>query len=343
MSDLLTNMAARSQGVAPAIRPHVPSLYEPYRQETGLLGARQVSGEIDLESPRENDSQSNGVSGAAIPLDRLDQPSEPPQQPRQNSPASIAETRREPIVSPRLPQTALRADSSPVLPSTSTESTQQPADVSTSWILPPATPIDETYRSQIDATLAPAGIRPLHRLQSAPSAPAPSPDAATSDSLATPGRSRTLPSRLEGSSSSRQLSPHPAPAPKPEETRPGLTTTKPIQPMHPEQVFMESVRPESLPELVSSVTPAVSGIPPAMPLDSSVRRGFPKETPPLSGIAVHPAAANQSSEPSIRVTIGKVEVRAVFPPTPVNRTPPQRVRPTLSLDDFLKRNSGAGR
>ena len=340
MSDLLTNMAARSQGVAPAIRPRVPSLYEPYRQDAGLLGARQISGEIDFESPRENDSKSNGVSGAAIPLHRLDQRTEPPQPPRQNSSAFPAQTQREPLVRPRFPQTELRADSSPVLPSTSAESTRQPADVATSGIVPPATPGDETHRSQADATPAPAAIHDPYRPQSG------------SAVLATPGRLRTLPSRLEDSSPSRHLSHQPAPIRQPEEVWPARS-------MRPGQVPIDGVHPETLPELANSVTPAASGTPPATALDSSARRGLPKETQPQPGIVVQPTlaaqplspkelpgtapAANQSSAPSMRVTIGKVEVRAVFPPAPVNRTAPQRVRPTLSLDDFLKRNSGAGR
>jgi hypothetical protein len=47
-----------------------------------------------------------------------------------------------------------------------------------------------------------------------------------------------------------------------------------------------------------------------------------------------------AAEPSIRVTIGRVEVRAVFPDQPVKRTPPPRFRPRVSLDDYLSRSSG---
>jgi hypothetical protein len=40
MSDFLSNLVARSLGTLEVIRPRVPSLYEPYRRESGLLGVR---------------------------------------------------------------------------------------------------------------------------------------------------------------------------------------------------------------------------------------------------------------------------------------------------------------
>lgn len=44
---------------------------------------------------------------------------------------------------------------------------------------------------------------------------------------------------------------------------------------------------------------------------------------------------------TIRVTIGRVEVRAIMPPSPPTRTKPTRPGPTLSLEDYLKqRNKG---
>ncbi len=48
------------------------------------------------------------------------------------------------------------------------------------------------------------------------------------------------------------------------------------------------------------------------------------------------------SEPAIQVTIGRVEVRAIFPETsrPAPRVPS---RPTLSLDNYLQKRGGSGR
>ena len=53
--------------------------------------------------------------------------------------------------------------------------------------------------------------------------------------------------------------------------------------------------------------------------------------------------AGSAAEPGIRVTIGRVEVRAVLPEQPVKRSAPPRFKPSVSLDDYLSRGSGARR
>jgi len=51
--------------------------------------------------------------------------------------------------------------------------------------------------------------------------------------------------------------------------------------------------------------------------------------------------ANSASELAVHITIGRVEVRAVFPEPSVRPAPPPKNRPSLSLDDYLKkRNRG---
>ena len=52
--------------------------------------------------------------------------------------------------------------------------------------------------------------------------------------------------------------------------------------------------------------------------------------------------AKPEGTPTIQVTIGRVEVRAITPPaTPAPRTRPARPGPALSLDDYLReRNRG---
>jgi len=203
------------------------------------------------------------------------------------------------------------------------------------------------------------------RSQFAVPAPPPSPEAATSDSLRTPGKVRSLPSSLEASSPSSHPSQDSGAFQKaPEETRPYVISAQPIQPQRPRQFSFERARRESVPdesvsELPSFLTPASeasTAVPSPGKIEPSQRPGLTREIPSLPISGIHPARSansqersgpastlNQSSEPSIRVTIGKVEVRAIFPPAPVNRTPPRAPRRTLSLDDFLKRNSGAGR
>jgi hypothetical protein len=57
-------------------------------------------------------------------------------------------------------------------------------------------------------------------------------------------------------------------------------------------------------------------------------------------------AAPESSAPAIRVTIGRIEVRAITPPPPrppAQRSTPARPGPELSLDDYLKQHNGGQR
>lgn len=50
-------------------------------------------------------------------------------------------------------------------------------------------------------------------------------------------------------------------------------------------------------------------------------------------------SSGDSAPPVIRISIGRVEVRAVLPPTkPVERATPARTMPNLSLDEYLKRS-----
>jgi len=51
-------------------------------------------------------------------------------------------------------------------------------------------------------------------------------------------------------------------------------------------------------------------------------------------------AAEREQAPTIKITIGRVDVRAVMPAPPAPRPAPARRDPQLSLDDYLKRRSG---
>lgn len=66
---------------------------------------------------------------------------------------------------------------------------------------------------------------------------------------------------------------------------------------------------------------------------------------PLRATAGHEEtvpSVNESGPPVIRVTIGRIEVRAMLPPTPVVQRPaPTRTPQVLSLDDYLKQRSEA--
>ena len=68
-------------------------------------------------------------------------------------------------------------------------------------------------------------------------------------------------------------------------------------------------------------------------------RAAPSFSPRLAPRAEGPRV----SAPSVQVTIGRVEIRAVMPPPPEQPPAPASSSPKLSLDEYLKRNAGASR
>ena len=87
---------------------------------------------------------------------------------------------------------------------------------------------------------------------------------------------------------------------------------------------------------------------PHEPSDRPVR-GAPlvrvAESRPAAGRVVAPQereGAKEASSPTVRITIGRVEVRAVVP-EPAQPPPVARPEPALSLEDYLKQHSGGRR
>ena len=76
----------------------------------------------------------------------------------------------------------------------------------------------------------------------------------------------------------------------------------------------------------------------------------PALTPRVTPTAMTPRSAAEQREPgpaatpTIRVTIGRVEVRAIVPPAPAPpRAAPARSGPMISLDEYLKQRNGGRR
>lgn len=81
----------------------------------------------------------------------------------------------------------------------------------------------------------------------------------------------------------------------------------------------------------------VTRLPRLEPLPPPVSPGIPPQvTPARTALPL-----SQPEAPTIRVTIGRIDVRAVAPPSP---QPPQAkpVKPNLSLSDYLKTRQGGG-
>ncbi len=144
---------------------------------------------------------------------------------------------------------------------------------------------------------------------------------------------------------------------QPEHSQAKRATPMTVEPARTRGVFQDSSRRESGPETEDAPGRRWPGD--ALPLkpDLSIRPVPRQETAILAtgaevaAAAARPAAANRpalqapadGAEPEIRVTIGRVEVRAVFPEQPVKRSAPPRFRPSVTLDDYLSRGGGAKR
>ncbi|MEN6375915.1 MAG: hypothetical protein ABFD75_14200 [Smithella sp.] len=73
----------------------------------------------------------------------------------------------------------------------------------------------------------------------------------------------------------------------------------------------------------------------------------PKVRPLIADSPMSPAFIPQEARPekTIKVTIGRIEVRAVMPQAPLSqpRTSPQEPQPKISLEDYLKKQRGGSR
>ena len=235
MSDFLSNLVARSLGTLEVIRPRVPSLYEPYRRESGLLGARPTFlSQVPNPGPQDEAGWESDGNAAHINHRITSQRTQAP------SPSSRDRASHNPFVAPWV----IKAQDS---------------------VSDQVTKVQDSVSDASPSTVAQTGA------------------------IGSRHRSAEMGTDL---SSSRLL--------------PGQPT----------------------------IQDATRAAPPATP---TVR----PPVGPRSGVAKIPAAvpASKPPEPIVQVTIGRVEVRAIFPEPPARRSQPARARPTVSLDDYLNRSN----
>jgi len=69
-----------------------------------------------------------------------------------------------------------------------------------------------------------------------------------------------------------------------------------------------------------------------------------RDAPPaLNGRQSSRVEAPEATAPTVRVSIGRIEVRAVFPEQPQRQPPPLPRNPALSLSEYLKQRDGGMR
>lgn len=355
MNDFLGTLAARSLGSTPSIRPRAVSLFEPEtaRRENPAVGeivAETVYAEADVRSP----------------------PSVPAEPPPAAFPETAGELRRPPdgVPSPvriepvpvRMERTGGRGEenieSEPPaapIPIRETGKTGAPAPP-----IPPPEAADSEFLPEDAGEIrrTPAGGRIEIRAKPEPAQPAAGPASAPS-----PSASHSVPLRAElpadgVPSGERPLSiAHAANVPAgPTRSPPAETLKSGLRAEAPIARDSEPRREETAPVSERASDPGGGERPPAAvpgPAEPPEGAGYirpagamepgpyriPERTDTMPDM--RPYAAPESA-PAIRVTIGRIEVRAVAPPEtrrPPADTPAERSR-VMSLDEYLKQRTG---
>ena len=352
MSDFLANLVGRSLGVLEVARPRVPSLYEPYRRGGGLLGAHPDARLLDahpqpaIETAEEGDPNAGPISHRT--QDVATRRSAPIRH-AQTEPVAETSSRGDVRAAPgndatrdlrthRARLTAREGLSAENEAAAKLAAGFEPPDSAgaarsplTSRIAPshePMAPIEFQSRHESTRQLNPSPVLRPTSVQSGPTAAG-----ARTDGMAfiaaPPSGGRGTEDQCSLLASGSLLEQGLAATETPDSSLRLRQSTEP----------RISVEPPNLAQ-PSSPTTAVVG-PPAWP--SLQARPLPPVTdaarPPLasrSGGVRNPEALPRSSPPpGVHISIGRVEVKAVFPEPSVRRSPPARSRPAVSLDDYL--------
>jgi len=183
----------------------------------------------------------------------------------------------------------------------------------------PAEPVEARPSQRRVGSEAPETFAPIPRL------------VRSEDSPAGERSTRSFPTPLEPPVKEED-GPIPPPEPSPETPKQVSESQRASRASRPERRQV----PEAPPSTTSPQSPLV---PRVLRPNIAARREPARSRPDEQGVALPELP---SSPPIVRVTIGRVEVRAILLPTsPPPRIPPARRGPALSLDDYLKqRNEG---
>jgi hypothetical protein len=310
MSDFLGRLAARGLGTLDVVRPRVLSLYEPDRRARTPLASPFA--DQPLASTFSSGSEPDTNPGEEVSIGETPSRSVEPD-PARGSAAPPLGRGRPDTPDPATPMAGISAGDVQVRRTTARlASLALPAGTT-----PPPPPIvawpPET---------APSGFPAVPPRQSLPRLHKDSPAAAgrpTQTEAVIPVRDQHPVHRSAQDLGQAKPPPHDAGASH--VTLSAARDTRPAA-FEPEtrQIPSAPVFPDPLPVDAIPVTP---------------QSGTPLAGQPFVG---SPSSAS-SSTPDIRITVGRVDVRAVFPEAPVRRAPPARARPSVSLDDYLKRSN----
>jgi hypothetical protein len=358
MSDFLSNVTARALGTAQVVQPRIPSLFEPYRANEGPFVTRTAWNSADAAPEAE---ESRGTARIAGP---------------QTSDAEPFQAQ-----SPTLPQPQRRTQFDPN-DTRAAENPAQPPVPAQPAAQGPSHPESRSFaaRSEVSPP-GPARTNPV-RLGEAPQSPASSPAArppgtahgeahsatgrAVSESESNPAHEQSVlgpasppmakpavrPPVVLAMESSGPMAAAPPPTAAP---APGVNAPKAIAPA----VKSESAAGADLQDYRLVAGPARIRRPESLrrPSDQAEQRDVEVQPRAATVSVVAPTAINRgdtarapvalpAQSPAglpVEITIGTVEVRAVFPEKPAPRAPSRRPKPGISLDDYLKRSSRGAR
>lgn len=189
--------------------------------------------------------------------------------------------------------------------------------------------------ADLDSVIQPVGLRPVDIARQSPQATA---TPYLVDSVASEVSPRSMPVSVPVQVQRKDAAEGSVPA----QRRPAQHGEQPIE-------SRPQPEPREPPPELKPVSRAATEPPSAIADPVGQRQGDKRgwlETPPA--LPPGPALSRNSSQapPTVQITIGRIEVRAVTPqrqtPAPVRRVSRPR-QPAMSLDDYLKKRNGGGR
>jgi hypothetical protein len=325
MNDYLSRAVERETSAAPAVRPALPSLFEPGPPSaimTPLETESPTEGEPSRSAPDETEPRISPLHEPLAAVNALwsDPAIGAPEPPRQKGKKAPGESSAGLVATPIAPSTtaAFSTGSSPA-------KQQQSPDVSATE--PAGRPTAETPPTprRAAATLGivrPTGGAPPKPLQAATEGivrpagvPQPRPIHPTAAQEVVRPVSES-PSREVGA------------VPTIDERAATSPTAPPVRSARGSSEPKSATPPAPAP-LTKVVAPAHATIPRISPAPSSPERAR--------------SADNASSPRPVHITIGRIEVRAVHPPPEPARHRPAPAAPKISLEEYLKQRNGGRR
>lgn len=319
MSSFLKKLAGIGSSASEAIQPRVPSIFEPHRRDVASFGAKSFVSPNNPQEEKTAEANQESQDGQYA-LDK-----NPTREMMDGQPAYIEEIGR---ARPLRSVSTVPASREPE--KTADRAEFDSASRITSVVSDPV--IDRSSQAKIEMTETQQGLQKASALPKAMLRRASRKEKATqsSNGIAHIVSDRTLP--VLGAHNA--ISPLSAIPLGKSFAREESEQTHAINVMNDSAGRNANAGSLSEPLIPIRIPPALTRSSVIRPVNSPMPRRSGEEA---FGGSRMPIAPGAEFEPAIRVTIGRVDVRAVFPaPTP-RRTQPVRSKASLSLDEYLKR------